>query len=67
MMRLRRKGVWCVRLEKHLRGRMKDDANEWFRELYDLFAPVREELAEESERTVDRRIARAVRDVRARK
>lgn len=66
-MRLRRKGVWCVRLGEHLRGRKKDDANEWFRELYDLFAPVREELAEESERTVDRRIARAVRDVRARK
>ncbi len=67
MMRLRRKGVWCMRLGKHLRVRLKDDANEWFRELYDLFAPVREQLAEDSEKTIDRRIARAVRDVRARK
>jgi len=42
-------------------------ANRWFKEPYNLFAPVREELGEESEATVDRRIARAVKAARVRK
>ncbi len=42
-------------------------ANRWLKELYDLFAPVREQLAQEPEATVDRRIARSVKAVRARK
>lgn len=44
-----------------------DEANEWFKELYDLFAPVRKELGEVPEEEIDRRIARAVKAVRARK
>jgi predicted DNA-binding antitoxin AbrB/MazE fold protein len=44
-----------------------DEANEWFKELYDLFAPIRKELAEVPEEEIDRRIARAVKAVRARK
>jgi len=44
-----------------------DEANEWFKELHMLFAPVRKELVKESEATIDRRIARAVKAVRARK
>lgn len=42
-------------------------ANRWFEELHTLFAPVRRELSSHSEATVDRRIARAVKTVRARK
>ena len=42
-------------------------ADEWFRELHAIFAPIREELSAESEETIDRRIARAVKAVRARK
>ena len=44
-----------------------DRANEWFRELHALFAPVRAELAAESEETVDEQIARAVKTTRTRK
>lgn len=42
-------------------------ANEWFRELHALFAPVRAKLATESEETIDRRIARAVKTSRAKR
>ncbi len=42
-------------------------ANQWFAELHSLFAPVRKELSKASEATIDRRIARAVKAVRARK
>ncbi len=41
------------------------EANRWFADLHALFAPVRKELAKESEATIDRRIARAVKAVRA--
>ena len=41
-----------------------DRANEWFRELHALFAPVRAELAAESEETIDEQIARAVKTTR---
>lgn len=44
-----------------------DRANEWFRELHTLFAPVRAGLAAESEEAVDERIAQAVKMSRARK
>ena len=37
-----------------------DRANEWFRELHALLAPVRAELAAESVDGIDERIARAV-------
>ena len=37
-----------------------DRANEWFRELHALLAPVRAELAAESVGGIDERIARAV-------
>ena len=37
-----------------------DRANEWFRELHALLAPVRAELAAESMGGIDERIARAV-------
>jgi len=42
-------------------------ADRWFEELHTLFAPVRRELSSHSEATIDRRIARAVKAVRARK
>ena len=42
-------------------------ANEWFREIHAMFAPVREELRSESEEAIDERIARAVKASRARK
>lgn len=42
-------------------------ANRWFERLHTLFAPVRCELSGHSEATIDRRIARAVKTVRARK
>lgn len=42
-------------------------ANEWFRELHAMFAPIRKELGSESEDALDERIARAVKTVRARK
>ena len=42
-------------------------ANEWFQELHALFAPVRAELAAESEETIDEQIARAVKTTRTRK
>lgn len=42
-----------------------DEANEWFKELYDLFAPVRKELADVPEEVINRRIARTVKAVRA--
>lgn len=42
-------------------------ANEWFRELHALFAPVRAELVTESEETIDQRIARAVKTSRAKR
>ena len=41
-----------------------DRANEWFRELHALFAPVRPKLAAESEDVVDERIARAAKTSR---
>jgi predicted DNA-binding antitoxin AbrB/MazE fold protein len=44
-----------------------DEANEWFKELYDLFAPVRKELQDVPEDEIDRRIAQAVKAVRAKK
>ncbi len=44
-----------------------DEANEWFKELYDLFAPVRRELEDVPGEEIDRRIARAVKAVRAKK
>ncbi len=44
-----------------------DEANEWFKELCDFFAPVRKELKDVPEEEIDRRIARAVKAVRARK
>ncbi len=44
-----------------------DRANDWFQELHRLFAPVRAELAAESEEAVDRRIAQAVTVSRAKK
>ena len=44
-----------------------DRANEWFRELHALFAPVRAELAAESEETIDEQIAWAVKTTRTRK
>ncbi|MBI4279099.1 MAG: DUF104 domain-containing protein [Armatimonadetes bacterium] len=44
-----------------------DETNEWLKELYDLFAPVRDELADVPEEEIDRRVARAVKAVRARK
>lgn len=44
-----------------------DEANEWFKELYDLFAPVRKELKDVPSEEIDRRIARAVKAVRAKK
>jgi len=44
-----------------------DRANEWFRELHTLFAPVRAELAADSEEAIDERIARAVKTTRGRK
>lgn len=43
------------------------EANRWFVDLHALLSPVRKELAKESEATIDRRIARAVKAVRARK
>jgi hypothetical protein len=42
-------------------------ANEWFRGLHAMFAPVREELGSESEDAIDERIAQAVKVSRARK
>ena len=42
-------------------------ANEWFRELHALFAPVRARLATASEEAIDKRIARAVKTGRATK
>ena len=42
-------------------------ANEWFRELHGMFAPVREELGRESDGAIDERIAQAVKASRARK
>lgn len=42
-------------------------ANEWFRELHAMFAPMREGLGSESEEAIDERIARAVKASRARK
>ncbi len=42
-------------------------ANRWFKELRSLFAPVRKELGRESETTISRRVARAVKTVRAKK
>lgn len=42
-------------------------ATQWFAELHRLFGPVRKEFAGISEATIDRRIARAVKAVRARK
>jgi hypothetical protein len=44
-----------------------DRANEWFRQLHALFAPMRAELAAESEDIIDERIARAVKTSRAKK
>ncbi|MGQ0571030.1 MAG: antitoxin family protein [Armatimonadota bacterium] len=44
---------------------VSDDGNEWFKEFYDFFVPVREELANVPEETINRRIARAARVVRA--
>ena len=43
-----------------------DRANGWFRKLDALFAPLRAELAAESEDVIDERIARAVRTNRTR-
>ena len=63
MMRLRSKEAGV--LEKHFPAKVKDDTDEWFKELYDLFAFVREEFAEVPEETINRRIARAVKAVRA--
>lgn len=48
-------------------AKVKDDANEWFKELYDLFAAVREESAEVPQQVLNRSIARALKAVRARK
>jgi predicted DNA-binding antitoxin AbrB/MazE fold protein len=42
-------------------------ANQWFKELHVLFAPVRKELRKERTASIDRRIARAVKAVRASK
>lgn len=42
-------------------------ANQWFADLHRLFAPVRKEFTRESEATVERRVARAVKITRARK
>jgi hypothetical protein len=42
-------------------------ANEWFRDLHALFAPVRAELAAESEEAINERIARTVKTTRTRK
>jgi predicted DNA-binding antitoxin AbrB/MazE fold protein len=42
-------------------------ANEWFRKLHGMFAPVRERLRSESEEAIDERIAQAVKASRARK
>ena len=39
--------------------------NQWFKELHALFAPVRKELRKEKAAAIDRRIARAVKAVRA--
>jgi len=41
------------------------EANEWFRELHAMFAPVREELRSESKEAIDERIAQAVKASRA--
>jgi hypothetical protein len=40
-------------------------ANQWFRELHVLFAPMRKELRKERAASTDRRIARAVKAVRS--
>lgn len=42
-------------------------ANEWFRELHGMFAPVRKRLRSEPEEAIDERIAQAVKASRARK
>lgn len=42
-------------------------ANEWFRDLHAMFAPVRGEPGRESEVAIDERIAQAVKASRARK
>lgn len=39
----------------------------WLKELYDLFAPVREELSEYGEEEIDRAIDEAVAEVRAKR
>ncbi len=44
-----------------------DETSEWLKELYDLFAPVRDELADVPEEEIDRRVARAVKAVRAKR
>lgn len=44
-----------------------DETNEWLKELYDLFAPVRDELADVPEKEINRRVARAVKAVRAKR
>jgi predicted DNA-binding antitoxin AbrB/MazE fold protein len=44
-----------------------DETNEWLKEIHALFAPVREELADVPEKEIDRRVARAVKAVRAKR
>jgi len=39
----------------------------WLRELYELFAPVREDLSQYSEEEIDRAIERSVAEVRAKR
>ncbi len=48
-------------------AKVKDDANEWFKELHALFAPVRQELKDVPEEEINRRVARAVKAVRAKR
>jgi len=42
-------------------------ANEWFRDLHAMFAPIRQELGAASEEAINERIAQAVKSSRARK